>query len=310
MCGANETQVKEFHLLGFQGLPNFRPLLFTVILLIFIMILSGNLIIVVLVSISENLKIPMYFFLKHLAAADVLLTTCIVPKLLETLIKTKCTISFRGCLAQFYFYCTFGFVQCFLIAVMSYDRYVAISNPLQYTLIMVPAVCFQLAYGSWALMFSLSSSEFIMISLFEFCGLSDLDHFFCDLAPLVKLTSSDTSALLLQDFIFGIIAGCFPFVFTVVTYIYIFITILKISSSAGRQKAFSTCSSHLSTVCTYYLTLIAIYMTPSSEVSSGIHKYPALLYVLATPLMNPIIYSLRKHEIRYALQKKFTDNLK
>ncbi|XP_072254931.1 olfactory receptor 5P64-like [Pyxicephalus adspersus] len=304
MCSENETEVAEIHLLGFQSLHNLRPLLFVVLLLLYIAIAGGNLSIVFLVMISDSLKTPMFFFLKHLAVADVLVTTSVVPMMLEIVLKSNPSISVGGCITQLYFFCIFGFVQCFLLAVMSYDRYVALSNPFHYIVFMKTSLCFQLAFGSWAIIFSITTSEFILIGQFEFCDRNSLDQFFCDYSPLVELSTSDTTIVLWIDFIFSIFSFFVPLTFILVTYIYIFIAIFKIRSSTGRQKTFSTCSSHLTSVCVYYGTFIAIYIVPSNESLSVVDKYRSLLYTVVTPLINPIIYSLRNHELNQALHKR------
>ncbi|XP_018426215.1 PREDICTED: olfactory receptor 11L1-like [Nanorana parkeri] len=303
MCDHNETRVTEFNLLGFKGLYNYRTLLFIVLLLIYIAIVAGNLLIVFLVSTYDNLKIPMFFLLKNLAIADILLTTCVVPLMLDIVLKKEGKISVGGCIVQLYLFGIFGFVQCFIIAIMSYDRYVAISNPLDYNLIMSPNVCFLLVLGSWLLFVSLVSSEIFFISQFRFCGLNIIDHFFCDFGPVMKLSTSDTSIVMMEDFIISILILFFPFGFVLGTYIYIFNIILKIPSTNGKRKAFSTCSSHLTTVCAYYGTLITVYMSPTDDNASELNRYRALLYIVVTPLINPIIYSLRNHEIKQALQK-------
>lgn len=309
MCGHNETKVTEIHLLGFQSLQNFKPLLFFALLLLYIAIAGGNLSIVFLVSTSDNLKTPMYFFLKNLAIADVLLTTSIVPMMLELILKSKGSISLDDCITQLYFYGISGFVQCFLLAVMAYDRYVALSNPLNYILIMKSSLCFQLVFGSWAITFYLTTSEIILIGQFEFCEGSNLDQFFCDYSPLVELSTSDTSVVLWIDFVYALFTLFVPLTIILVSYIYIFITILKIRSFTGRKKTFSTCSSHLTTVCVYYGTFIAIYIIPSNKGMSDLDKYRSLLYTVVTPLMNPIIYSLRNAELNQAFHKKVKKRL-
>lgn len=304
MCGHNETKVTEIHLLGFQSLQNFKPLLFFALLLLYIAIAGGNLSIAFLVSTSDNLKTPMYFFIKNLAIADVLLTTSVVPMMLELVLRSKGSISLDDCITQLYFYGISGFVQCFLLAVMSYDRYVALSNPLNYILIMKSSLCFQFVFGSWAITFCLTTSEIILIGQFEFCGGSGLDQFFCDYSPLLELSTSDTSIVLLMDFSYALFTLLVPLTIILVSYIYIFITILKIRSFTGRKKTFSTCGSHLTIVCVYYGTFIAIYIIPSNERASDLDKYRSLLYTVVTPLMNPIFYSLRNPELNQALHKK------
>ncbi|XP_068129426.1 olfactory receptor 10C1-like [Hyperolius riggenbachi] len=303
MCEANQTQVTQISLLGFQVNHKFKALLFIVFILIYMMILCGNLLIIILVTTVHHLKIPMYFFLKHLATADVLLTSSVVPLMLDCMLTEERKLSLTECIIQLYCFGLFGFGQCCLIAAMSFDRYLAICSPLRYSSIMNPRVCQQLVAGSWFLDTLVTSSEIIVVCQLSFCNLNYIDHFFCDFGPVVGLSTSDTSGLMLQDFITSLLMIFFPFVFIIATYICISFTILKISSACGRKKAFSTCSSHLVTVCTYYGTLITVYMIPTVCSEVNINKYISLLYILVTPLMNPIIYSLRNQEIKRALLK-------
>ncbi|CAI9569633.1 unnamed protein product [Staurois parvus] len=299
----NQTEVAEFLLLGFQGLYEVKILLFVVFFLVYIVILNGNILIIILVGTCDHLKIPMFVFLQHLAAADVLLTATVVPLMLNIIILDEKSISVRGCIAQMYFIFIFGFVQCFFIAIMSYDRCLAICNPMRYTSIMRPHICFRMIEGCWVLVLFISTSELFEIFRFNYCGLNYIDHFFCDFGPFVLLSTSDTSALMLQNFVTSFFVFSFPLSFIIVTYIYIFIIVLKISSTQGRKKAFSTCSTHLVMVCAFYGTLIIVYTAPSDESSTGTNKYRSLLYTVASPLINPIIYSLRNHEIKTALRR-------
>ncbi|KAM5171537.1 olfactory receptor 5P68-like [Mantella aurantiaca] len=303
MCEFNQTQVTQIKLLGFRGLYKFRILLFIVFLLTYIIILSGNVLIITLVAMVDQLKIPMFFLLKHLATSDVLMTTSVVPMTLEVIIKDEGRVSLVGCIIQLYFFGFCGYSQCLLIAVMSYDRYLAICNPLRYSSLMNSRVFSQLIIGLWLFVALLVSSEIAVIFQFNYCGLNFIDHFFCDFGPVVKLSTSDISALMLQDFVISIATIFLPFAYIIITYVCILVTILKISSTSGRRKAFSTCSSHLAMVCAYYGTLIIVYIVPSEESSTDTNKYRSLLYTVVSPLMNPIIYSLRNHEIRRALQK-------
>ncbi|XP_075061797.1 olfactory receptor 11L1-like [Mixophyes fleayi] len=302
MCEDNQTEVTVFLLLGFQGLYKFKILLFIVFLFSYIVVLNGNLVLIVLVSTSDHLKIPMFIFLKHLAVADVLITTTIIPMMLDIILRDVKEVPVSSCIMQLYLFLIFGSVQCFLIVIMSFDRYLAICNPMRYNSIMVPHVCLKMIVGCWLLVFILSS-EIIMVCQLQFCGLNYIDHYYCDFGPIVELSSSDTSMLLLVDFFISILVAFIPFFLIIITYIIIFFTILNISSNSGRKKAFSTCSSHLATVCAYYGTLITVYLAPSDESSFSTNKFRSLLYIVVTPMMNPIIYSLRNHEIRRTLQK-------
>ncbi|KAM5171520.1 olfactory receptor 5P50-like [Mantella aurantiaca] len=304
MCEDNQTEVTDFLLLGFQGLYRFKILFFVLFLLSYIVILNGNLLIIVLLSTKDNLKIPMFYFLKHLAIADLFITSTIVPMMLDVILKDEITISFSVCIFQMYCFTIFGFVQCFLIVIISYDRYLAICNPMRYNSIMRPHVCVNMVVGCYLLVFILSC-EIIMLYQLQFCGGNNIDHFFCDSGPLIELSTSDTSNLLLVDFSVCIFILLVPFSFIIITYILILFTIINISSTNGRWKAFSTCSSHLATVCSYYGTLMTVYVLPSDKSSTNTNKFKSLLYIVMTPMVNPIIYSLRNQEIRKTLKQIF-----
>ncbi|XP_075128634.1 olfactory receptor 1f45-like [Leptodactylus fuscus] len=303
MCEENQTQVTQIRLLGFRGLHKYKPLLFIVFLLTYIFILAGNLLIILLVTTIDHLKTPMFYFLKHLSTADILLTTSIVPVMLDIIFVEEGVLSLWGCMIQLYLFGMFGFVQCYIIAVMSYDRYLAICHPLRYSSLVSPDLCLLLVVGSWLLVIVLISSEFIVLIQYNFCGLDSIDHFFCDLGPILELSTSDTTILMLLDIVLCVLIIFVPFAFIIITYFFIFFAILKISSAYGRSKAFSTCSSHLITVCAYYGTLMTVYMGSTDEGSANINKYRSLLYLVVTPLMNPIIYSLRNNEMKRAMQK-------
>ncbi|XP_075061799.1 olfactory receptor 5P81-like [Mixophyes fleayi] len=303
MCEDNQTEVTVFLLLGFQDLYKYKILLFIVFLLSYIVVLNGNLVLIVLVSTSDHLKTPMFIFLKHLAIADVLVTTTIIPMMLDIILRDVKEVSVTSCIFQLYLFFIFGSVQCFIIVIMSYDRYLAICNPMRYNSIMVPHVCLKIITGTWLLVLILANKILVFFQL-HFCGLNYIDHFFCEFGPIVELSSSDTSILLLVDFFTSFLVIFIPFSLILITYIIIIFTILNISSNSGRNKAFSTCSSHLATVCAYYGTVMTVYMVPSDESSFNTNKFRSLLYIVVTPMMNPIIYSLRNHEIRRTLQKK------
>ncbi|XP_068129410.1 olfactory receptor 5P50-like [Hyperolius riggenbachi] len=303
MCEANQTKVLQIYLLGFRGLNKFKPLFFIVFLLSYIVILGGNILIITVVSVVDHLKIPMFIFLKHLAATDILMTTTVLPMMLNIILVQEGTLSVFGCITQLYCFATFGSVQCLLIAVMSYDRYLAICKPLRYASLMNPHISFQLVIGSWFLSILLVSAELTLMCQLNFCGLNYIDHFLCDLGPLIELSTSNKLTSMILDFISSIFMVSLPFAFIVMTYIYIFITILKISSANGQKKAFSTCSSHLAIVCTSYGTLITVYLMPTDYSEVNINKYKSLLYIVVAPMMNPIIYSLRNPEIQRAVHK-------
>ncbi|XP_075433892.1 olfactory receptor 6B1-like [Ascaphus truei] len=305
MFGKNQTIVTEFLLLGFQNLHSFKILLFTVFLMTYIMTLSSNLLIIILVSVCHQLHSPMYFFLAHLSLSDILLTTVIVPKMLHLIWGEGGTMSVAGCISQLHFFFSTVATECFLLTVMSYDRYLAICHPLHYTTIMDFKLCLQLAIWSWLLGFVLTLIVIIPISQLQFCCPNVIDHFFCDFAALLKDSCSDTSFIEIEDYVLAVPVAFLPFTFIIVTYVCISLSILRIPSTTGRQKAFSTCSSHITVVCTYYGILIIIYCVPSIGHSFNINKVLSLLYTVVTPFFNPIIYSLRNKEIGAALRRMF-----
>ncbi|XP_063293549.1 olfactory receptor 5P6-like [Pelobates fuscus] len=303
MCLYNQTSITQFLLIGFQSLNNYKILLFVLFLIIYIVILSENIVIILLISISKHLKHPMYFFLKNLAFADLLSTSNIIPNGLNIILKKGENISTTACIFQYYFHCFSGFSQSLILMVMSFDRYLAICNPLRYAAIMNVKQCLYLVSLSWFGSFILISTEIILMYQLKFCDSNIINHFFCDFAPIIELSASDTFLLSWFDFVLSLCLIFFPFIFVTVSYIYIFITIFKISSSTGKQKAFSTCSSHLAVVCTFYGTLVAVYLLPSGEQSLIDNKFKSLVYIVLTPMVNPIIYCLRSKEIMGVLIK-------
>ncbi|KAG8431383.1 hypothetical protein GDO86_001116, partial [Hymenochirus boettgeri] len=299
----NKSSVQLIHLLGFKIDPTFKFLIMLLILIVYIFSLAGNLMITVLVHLSRNLKHPMFFFLSHLSLCDIILSTNIVPNMLHVIQCEGVTIPFAACMTQFLFFGTAVASECLLLTVMSYDRYLAICNPLRYTSIMNSQLRFWLVILCWFSSFIVSFVAVIMMNTLEFCGQSTIDNFFCDFWPIIKLSCSDTSALEMEQTLIGIPVTLIPVGFICVTYIHIFITILRMSSSSGRQKAFSTCSSHLTVVCIFFGTMVANYVVPSSGNLLNTNKLVSLFYTVVTPLLNPIVYSLRNLEIRMALQK-------
>ncbi|KAM8945572.1 olfactory receptor 1-like [Pelodytes ibericus] len=297
MCEDNQTKITEVFFLGFHRLPNFKIPLFIIFLIIYIVVLIGNIYIITLVTSSQHLKHPMYLFLKNVGIADILFTSNVLPQLLYITLWEGGKTSIDGCILQYYFHSFSGFAQSFLLTVMSFDRYLAICDPLHYASLMSAKNSQNLVYFTWILSFILISSEMPLVYQLQFCKINIIDHFFCDIGELLELTSSDTFILYWHDFVLSLLVIFFPFVFVIVSYIYIVITILKITSTAGRKKAFSTCSSQLTIVCIYYGTLTGIYMVPSTGKSVNENKFKSLVYTVLTPFINPIIYSLRNKEI-------------
>ncbi|KAM4749378.1 olfactory receptor 11L1-like [Rhinophrynus dorsalis] len=306
----NRTTVANFFLLGFDHLESLKALLFIIFLLIYILTVLGNVSIIVLVSVSQRLTSPMYLFLRNLSVCEVIFTTNIVPKMLQVILERGSKISFSGCAFQLYFFGATGIAECLLLTAMSYDRYLAICKPLHYFSIMNYRKHLYLVIFSWLVALILPAISIVMISMLDFCDSNVVDHFFCDLAPVLELSCSDTSPVEFEVFAQTIPVFVFTFIYIVATYISIFIAILKIQSTSGRQKAFSTCSSHLTVVSTYYGTMISLYVTPTQRQSIAVNKTLSLLYSVVTPLLNPIIYSLRNNEIRKVIASLMLKKLK
>ncbi|XP_044138936.1 olfactory receptor 6N1-like [Bufo gargarizans] len=299
----NLTAVIEFFLLGFQVSQCLRIFLFCLLLVVYCGTICGNLLIIILVSISKNLHTPMYFFISQLSISDILLTTDIVPNLLYILLNNGATITFIDYITQFYFFAGTETFECLLLTVMSYDRYVAICNPLRYTSIMTSGHCVILTIFCWLLGFSSVLLYIITIQKLNFCGPNIIDHLFCDLLPLLDLACSDTYLVYLEMYLLSITTIFIPTTIIVVSYTNIILAVLRIPSSTGRQKAFSTCSSHLIVVSIFYWTIFIVYVVPTKVLTLSTSKILSLLYTVFTPFINPIIYSLRNKDIRKAVQE-------
>ncbi|XP_031754192.1 olfactory receptor 11L1-like [Xenopus tropicalis] len=273
----NYTMVSEIFLLGFQHLNNFKILIFSLILLIHIL------------TVYEN-------------ALVIALSVTIVPTLLRSVMNEGTKIPLIGCIVQLYLFGVSEGLQCFLLTVMSYDRYLAICNPLRYPSLMNHTFCFRLIAMSWLLALSFTPVTVISVATQEFCNQNTINHFFCDYFPLLELSCSDTSLARMWTITVSASAALFPFMLIIGSYICIAHEILKIVSSIGRQKAFSTCSSHLAVVSIFYGTLIGIYVVPTRNQSQTISKLLSLLYTVVTPFINPMIYSLKSADMKNALK--------
>lgn len=304
MFSGNIT-VSEFLLLGFNSLHSFHIHIFILFLIIYIFTLSGNLLIIFLVASYAPLQSPMYFLLSNLSVSEVVFTTNIVPNMLQNLLSQSGSISFSRCLTQYYFFSSTATIECLLLAIMSYDRYLAICKPLHYASLINFNVCSHIAAWAWLAGFAISMITLILLCKSDFCGPNVIDNFFCDLTPLIELSCSETFVIELESFLFATLVTLLPFMFIFLSYIFILYNVIKIPSSTGRKKAFSTCSSHLAVVSTYYGTLITMYVVPSNKQIFNISKALSLLYTVVTPLLNPIVYSLRNQEIHNAITAIF-----
>ncbi|XP_075715714.1 olfactory receptor 6Q1-like [Rhinoderma darwinii] len=302
----NQTLVTEFLLLGFGNLHNLRIVIFILFLIIHIMALASNVFVIVLIWVTQSLHSPMYLFLSQLSLSEILFTSNIVPNMLWLILVGEGRLSVSRCLSQFYLVSVPSIAQCFLLAAMSLDRHVAICRPLHYAITMTFPHQLQMVTTCWLLGFTFPLPVYIFLCQLKFCCHNVINHFFCDIAPLLRLSCSSTSSVELVTVVVSFPVLLTPFMFITVTYISIIQTILKIPSITGRQKAFSTCSSHLIIVCMYYGTLSAIYIFPPKDNSIHLNKGLSVLYTLVTPLLNPLIYSLRNQDIRGAIWKYVT----
>ncbi|XP_042329596.1 olfactory receptor 10A7-like [Sceloporus undulatus] len=295
--------ITEFILLGLSDEPHMQVVLFSTFLAIYIIILAGNLLIILLTLADPALHTPMYFFLRNLSFLEICYTSVNVPKMLESLFSGKKSISFIGCALQTYFDFFLGGSECFLLASMAYDRYVAICKPLHYPVLMSQKVYTFLAVVSWLSGFLMSFSHTSMVFTLPFCASNVINHFFCDIPPLLKLACGDTTRTEIAVFTVAMIFVTFPFVLILMSYIGIINTILKISSSEGRKKTFSTCSSHLIVVTLFFGSACIIYLKPNSSYSPNTDKYLSLFYTVVGPILNPAIYSLRNKEVKCAFMR-------
>ncbi|XP_063785592.1 olfactory receptor 2A7-like [Pseudophryne corroboree] len=305
----NRTVVVEFLLLGFQNLYKFQIPFFFLLSIVYAMTVAGNFLIISLVSTSQNLQTPMYIFLSHLSLCDIIISTNVTPNMLRVILLGKTTLSFLSCITQLYFVGSSAIIECCVLTVMSYDRYLAICYPLRYTSIMNARLPHYLVICAWIIGFGQALVTHIVVLNLEFCDSNIIDHFFCDLGPVLELSCSDTLIIQIEVSAVTILMGFSQILFIIVTYICIFNSILHISSVIGRKKVFYTCSSHLAVVCIYYGTLIILYVAPSRGYSANLNKILSLVNSSVTPLFNPIIYSLRNKEIAAAMRKLIRPHL-
>ncbi|XP_008060832.1 olfactory receptor 10C1 [Carlito syrichta] len=300
---ANTSMVTEFILLGFSHLASLHGLLFSLFLAVYLLTVAGNLLIVVLVSRDAALQSPMYFFLRILSALEIGYTSVTVPLLLHHLLTGQRHISRSGCALQMFFFLFFGATECCLLAAMAYDRYAAICKPLRYPLLLNHRVRLQLAGSAWACgaMVGLGHTSFIF-SL-PFCGPNAIPHFFCEIQPVLQLVCGDTSLNELQIILAAALIILCPFGLILGSYGRILATVFQIPSAAGRHKAFSTCSSHLIVVSLFYGTAIFIYIRPKASYDQATDPLLSLFYAVITPILNPIIYSLRNADVKAALKR-------
>ncbi|KAM9312280.1 olfactory receptor 1M1-like [Gastrophryne carolinensis] len=305
----NFTSITTIHLLGLQLPQNLTVLVFCTLLVISGVTICGNLLIITVVSYSKTLHIPMYLFLSQLSAVDILLVTNILPSMLHTVMAKEVIMSFSACVTQLYFFGVSEVLESLLLTVMSFDRYAAICKPLHYTLIMTHQICWRMVISFWVVSITIDLNNILAILELQFCGPNIIDHFFCDLDPILELSCSNTLIVQFQIKAVGAICIIIPFCIIIVSYIYIIVTIFEIPSIIGRKKAFSTCSSHLTVVSIFYGGLFSVYLVPHRRKSKYIAKLLSMLYTVCTPLMNPIIYSLRNKDLKSVIGNLVTNLL-
>ncbi|NXI83948.1 OR5V1 protein, partial [Rhipidura dahli] len=300
MEGMNQTQLTEFVLLGFS---HGQPFLFALFLVIYLATLLGNSAILSLVSLDPHLHSPMYFFLSHLSCLDLCYSSVTVPKLLANALRPQATISYRGCLVQMFFLMWCAGSECALLALMAYDRYAAVCRPLRYTQAMTRSACAAAAAGCWLWGLLDSALHTLLAARLSFCGAARLQHIFCDVPPLLGAACSNTRPNELALHVSSIFVGLSPFLFIVISYLCILATILGMPLATSRRKAFSTCSAHLLVVTLYFSAANLNYNRPSSGYSAAADTLVSVVYCIITPMLNPLIYSLRNQEVWQALRK-------
>ncbi|XP_040846110.1 olfactory receptor 7A10-like [Ochotona curzoniae] len=302
----NGTRRPEFLLLGISEDPALQPLIFGLFLSMYLVTVSGNLLIVLAILSDPHLHTPMYFFLANLSLVDVCFTSTTVPKMLVNIQTQSQAISYAGCITQIYFFILFGVLDNFLLTVMAYDRFVAICHPLHYTVIMNPRLCVRLVLLSWAISALNSLLQSLMVLRLTFCAHLDIPHFFCELNQVVLLACSDTFPNDLVMFCAAVLLFCGPLAGILYSYSKIASSIRAIPSAQGKYKAFSTCASHLSVVSLFYGTCLGVYFSSSATHNSRSSATASVMYSVVTPMLNPFIYSLRNKDMMGALKTLFS----
>ncbi|XP_004716967.1 olfactory receptor 6C1-like [Echinops telfairi] len=299
----NQTATTEFILLGLSDDPNLQIVIFIFLFITYVLSITGNLTIVTLTLSDAHLQTPMYFFLRNFSLLEVSFTTVCIPKFLHTIITGDKTISFNDCIAQLFFLILLGVAEFYLLAVMSYDRYVAICKPLHYGTIMNRRVCTLLVFSSWLTSFLIIFPALLLVLKLDYCSSNIIDHFTCDYFPLLQLSCSDTKFLELMGFSCAVFTLMFTLTLIILSYVSIIRTILRIPSRSQRTKAFSTCSSHMIVISISFGSCIFMYIKPSAKDRVSLSKGVALLNTSVAPMLNPFIYSLRNQQVKQAFME-------
>uniref|UniRef100_A0A8D1YV86 Olfactory receptor n=1 Tax=Sus scrofa TaxID=9823 RepID=A0A8D1YV86_PIG len=298
-----------FTLLGFSDSPELQVPLFLIFLAIYSVTAVGNLGMMLIIQINPRLHTPMYFFLSHLSFVDFCYSSIVAPKTMVNLVVEDRTISLVGCVIQFFFFCTFVVTESFVLAVMAYDRFVAICNPLLYTVAMSPKRCVLLVMGSYAWGVACSLILTCSVTPLSFCGFNTINHFFCEFSALLSLACSDTSLNQLLLFIFATFNEVSTLFIILLSYVFIVVTILKMPSATGRRRAFSTCASHLTAITIFHGTILFLYCVPNSQNSRHTVKVASVFYTVVIPMLNPLIYSLRNKDVKDTISKIMDTNI-
>ncbi|XP_028611586.1 olfactory receptor 145-like [Grammomys surdaster] len=303
MAFGNRSFVTEFILIGLTDQPNLQLPLFFLFLVMYMVTMTGNLGLVILIGLNSHLHTPMYFFLFNLSLIDLCYSSVFTPKMLLNFIISKNIISYMGCMTQLYFYSFFVISECYVLMSMAYDRYAAICNPLLYNIAMSPKICFCLMLGSYLMAFSGAMAHTGCMLRLTFCDANSINHYFCDILPVMQLSCTSTYVNELEVFIVVGINILVPSITIFISYGFILSSIFNISSKEGRSKAFSTCSSHIIAVSLFFGSGAFMYLKPSSAGSMDEGKISSVFYTNVVPMMNPLIYSLRNKDVKVALRK-------
>uniref|UniRef100_A0A8C5ZR07 Olfactory receptor n=1 Tax=Marmota marmota marmota TaxID=9994 RepID=A0A8C5ZR07_MARMA len=300
---ANQTSEVTFILLGFTDFPELQIPLFLIFLLMYIITVVGNIGMIVIININPKFHTPMYFFLSHLSFVDFCYSSIVTPKLLENLVLADKSIFYSSCMLQYFLSCTAVVTESFLLAVMAYDRFVAICNPLLYTVVMSQRLCALLVAGSyiWGMFGPLVLLCYAL--RLSFSGFNVINHFFCEYTALIAVSSSDIRVPHLLLFGFATFNEVSTLLIILTSYVFIFVTVLKIRSASGRRKAFSTCASHLTAITIFHGTILSLYCVPNSKNSRQTVKVASVFYTVVNPMLNPLIYSLRNKDVKEAVWK-------
>ncbi|XP_008159562.2 olfactory receptor 7D4-like [Eptesicus fuscus] len=303
MEAENHTEVSQFLLLGLSDDPNLQPVLCGVFLSMYLFTVLGNLLIIVAIISDSHLHTPMYFFLSNLSFVDICFTSTTVPKMLVNVQAQSKSITYIGCLIQVYFLMIFAGMDTLLLTVMAYDRYVAICHPLYYMVIMNPRFCGTLVLMSWLIIFWVSLLHILLMKQLTFCVGTEIPHFFCELAQILKVACSDTLINNIVLYVSAALLGVIPLTGILFSYSRIVSALMRMSSAGGKSKAFSTCGSHLSVVSLFYGTSLGVYLSSALTHSSLHNSVASVMYTVVTPMLNPFIYSLRNKDVKEALRR-------